>query len=141
MLSKPEIYGRLAKSFVGLRFDWEQGNHFKEKFGFILGTGDQLLLDPAGKLIPPCKGQVYGRHGCDTTAAILDAVIARHPVRADELRMEWFWWNTRASKREGGSYPPSPTAIATFARLPPRSRASWRAWVGASLTPRSNTYS
>jgi len=103
---------------VGLRFDWEQGNHYKEKFGSILGTGDQLLLDPTGNVIPPYKGRVYGRHGCDTTAAALDEVIAKHPGKSDELQIDWFWWNTKRSKREGGSFPPSPNAIATFARLP-----------------------
>jgi len=118
VLSRPEIYERLEKGFVGLRFDWEQGNHYKEKFGSILGTGDQLLLDPNGKLIPPCKGKVYGRHGCDITGAILDEISTNYPAKANELRMDWFWWNTKSSSRKGGSYPPSPAAIATYARLP-----------------------
>lgn len=118
MLSRPEIYERLAKNFVGLRFDWEQGNHYKDKFGFILGTGDQLLLDPDGKLIPPCKGKVYGRHGCDITGTLLDDVSAKYPVGANELRMDWFWWKTKPSSRKGGSYPPSPASIAAYARLP-----------------------
>lgn len=118
MLSRPEIYERLAKNFVGLRFDWEQGNHYKEKFGFILGTGDQLLLDSAGKLIPPCKGKVYGRHGCDITGALLDDVSAKYPASGNELRMDWFWWNTKPSTRKGGSYPPSAVSIAMYARLP-----------------------
>jgi len=118
VLSRPEIYERLAKNFIGLRFDWEQGNHYKEKFGFILGTGDQLLLDPAGTLIPPCKGKVYGRHGCDLTGALLDDIAAKYVGRSNELRMDWFWWNTKPSSRKGGSYPPSPGAIAAYARLP-----------------------
>ena len=82
MLSKQEVYSRLAEHFVGLRFDWEQGNHYKAKFGFILGTGDQLLLTPGGELIRPEQQDksgkttvLYGRHGCDTTAAVLDGVI------------------------------------------------------------------
>lgn len=118
MLSRPEVYERLAKNFIGLRFDWEQGNHYKEKFGSILGTGDQLLLDPGGKLIPPCKGRVYGRHGCDITGVVLDEVKGKYPARSDELRMDWFWWNTKPSSRKGGSYPPSPASIAMYARLP-----------------------
>ena len=119
MLSNPEVYERLAKNFVGLRFDWEQGNHYKDNFGFILGTGDQLLLDPGGKLIPPCNNtSVYGRHGCDTTAAVLDEVAVAYPPKSNELRIDWFWWNTKPAKRQGGSYPVSPTAIAAFARLP-----------------------
>lgn len=119
MLSRPEVYERLAKNFVGLRFDWEQGNHYRDKFGFILGTGDQLLLDPAGKPIPPCKdAKVYGRHGCDTTAAVLEEVAAKYPAKSDTLRIDWFWWNAKPAKRQGGSYPVSPAAIAAFARLP-----------------------
>jgi hypothetical protein len=118
VLSRPEIYERLAQNFIGLRFDWEQGNHYKEKFGSILGTGDQLLLDSKGDLIPPCKGKVYGRHGCDLTSAILADVVAKYPAKADQFRIEWFWWTPKASKRHGGSYPPSPTSIATYARLP-----------------------
>ena len=118
MLSRPEVYERLESSFVGVRFDWEQGNHYKEKFGFILGTGDQLLLDSNGELIPPCKGKVYGRHGCDLTAKVLDEVTSNYPAKSNELRMDWFWWNTKSSSRKGGSYPPSPTSIAMYARLP-----------------------
>lgn len=119
MLSQPEVYRRLAKNFIGLRFDWEQGNHYKDKFGFILGTGDQLLLDPKGNLIPhDKKGKVYGRHGCDTTPTILDGIAEKYQPKSDELRMEWFWWTSKASKRSGGSYPPSHTSIAGFARLP-----------------------
>ena len=57
MLSQQAVYSRLADHFIGLRLDWEQGNHYREKFGFILGTGDQLLLTPEGELIraPPRK--------------------------------------------------------------------------------------
>ena len=51
MLSQPEVYSRLAARFIGLRFDWEQGNHYKNKFGFILGTGDQMFLTPTGEAI------------------------------------------------------------------------------------------
>ena len=51
MLSQQDVYSRLAGHFIGLRLDWEQGNHYRDKFGFILGTGDQLLLTPEGELI------------------------------------------------------------------------------------------
>ena len=117
MLSQPAIYQRLANGFIALRLDWEQGNHFKERFGFIPGTGDQLLLDPDGKLIPPPKAgaKVYGRHGCDITADILDALAA---TNANTLRMDWFWWPSNASRRIGGRYPVAHTAIAGYARLP-----------------------
>lgn len=125
MLSKPEVYRRLADAFIGLRFDWEQGNHFKDKFGFILGTGDQLLLDPQGNLVTHGKlGEngkptvVYGRHGCDTTAEVLDPIMARYPARGSELKLEWFLWPSKPSRRPGGTYPASHTSIAGYARLP-----------------------
>ena len=122
MLSKPEVYQRLANGFVGLRFDWEQGNHYKDRFGFILGTGDQLLLDPNGKVIPPPgkSERVYGRHGCDTTAEVLDTVIAKYPsaAKASALDMDWFWWPSKPTRRPGGTYPASHTSIAGYARLP-----------------------
>lgn len=125
MLSKPEVYSRLAEHFIGLRFDWEQGNHYKEKFGFIPGTGDQLLLTPAGELIrhgdPDEKGQssvVYGRHGCDTTGEVIESVIKKYPARKHDLKLEWFLWPQIPSRRVGGQYPVPHTAIAGYARLP-----------------------
>jgi hypothetical protein len=125
VLSKAEVYSRLADNFVGLRFDWEQGNHYKDRFGFILGTGDQLLLDPSGKIIP--HGQtnhegkstvVYGRHGCDTTGEVLDKISASHPKKSDELRLEWFLWPDKPTRRPGGRYPAPHNSIAGYARLP-----------------------
>jgi hypothetical protein len=125
VLSKPEVYSKLAGSFVGLRFDWEQGNHYKDKFGFILGTGDQLFLTPAGQIIP--HGQkskdgnaavVYGRHGCDTTGEVLDRITAAHPKKSDELTLEWFLWPDKPARRHGGRYPASHTSIAGYARMP-----------------------
>ncbi len=119
MLSKPEIYQRLANHFVGLRFDWEQGNHYRDRFGFILGTGDQLLLSAEGNLIPPAKkgARVYGRNGCDTTPEVLDAVITNRAANGAP-RMDWFWWPSKPSRRSGGTYPPPYSAIASYARLP-----------------------
>lgn len=125
MLSKPGVYSKLASSFVGLRFDWEQGNHYKDKFGFILGTGDQLFLTPSGEVIP--HGQknregkptvVYGRHGCDTTGEVLDKIIAVHPKKSDDLKLEWFLWPDKRSRRPGGRYPASHNSIAGYARMP-----------------------
>jgi hypothetical protein len=125
VLSKPEVYSRLSENFVGLRFDWEQGNHYKDRFGFILGTGDQLLLDPSGRIVP--HGQknnegevtvVYGRHGCDTTADVLDRVSASYPKKSDGLRLEWFLWPDKPTRRPGGRYPAPHDSIAGYARLP-----------------------
>jgi hypothetical protein len=125
VLSKQAVYSRLADHFIGLRFDWEQGNHYKEKFGFILGTGDQLLLTPEGGLIRPSKADqqgratvLFGRHGCDTTADVLDEVIRQHPASNQVLKLEWFLWKQNPTRRPGGFYPASSTAIAGYARLP-----------------------
>jgi hypothetical protein len=125
VLSKQDVYTRLAENFIGLRFDWEQGNHYKDKFGFILGTGDQLLLRPDGELIRPAQPNrqgrptvLYGRNGCDTTAEVLDGVSRQHPLKSQVLRLEWFLWAQKPTKRPGGSYPASYTSIAGYARLP-----------------------
>lgn len=125
MLSKPEVYSRLAGEFIGLRFDWEQGNHYKEKFGFILGTGDQMFLTPKGMPIVHDQktkdgraSSIYGRHGCDTTGPVLEKIIASHPKKSDELRLEWFLWQDKPSQRAGGRYPAPLNSIAGYARMP-----------------------
>jgi hypothetical protein len=144
VLSNPEIYRRLASRFIGLRLDWEQGNHFKDRFGFILGTGDQLLLDPDGTPIPhdeqgrarhsvraepdmngrpnpntPVRSTlIYGRHGCDTTPEILDQVAGQFPLKSSGLNPDWFLWPRKPTRRKGGLYPVPHESIAGYARLP-----------------------
>ena len=125
MLSQPGVYSRLAERFIGLRFDWEQGNHYKDKFGFTLGTGDQMFLTPTGEPIPHDGARregrpnvVYGRHGRDTTPELLDQLSARNPPKGDVLRLEWFLWPQKPTHRPGGTYPVPHTAIAGYARLP-----------------------
>jgi hypothetical protein len=125
VLSKQEVYSRLADHFVGLRLDWEQGNHYKDRFKFILGTGDQMLLTPAGDPIrhdtPTKDGRpavVYGRHGCDTTGEVLARIMARYPATNQQLKLEWFLWAQKPTRRPGGQYPASHTSIAAYARLP-----------------------
>ena len=124
MLSNPDVYRRLADRFIGLRLDWEQGNHFKDRFGFVLGTGDQMLLDLNGSPIrhdKDAKGvrsEIYGRHGCDTTAEILDRVIEKFPLKSSELKLEWFLWPRKQTRRPGGFYPVSYESIGGYARLP-----------------------
>jgi hypothetical protein len=125
VLSRQEVWSRLERGFVGLRFDWEQGNHYKDRFGFILGTGDQMILDPAGESIrhdaPRKDGRpdaVYGRHGKDTTPELLDEVVAKHPQKAFDLKLEWFLWPSHQARRPGGRYPVPLEAIAQYARMP-----------------------
>jgi hypothetical protein len=84
-----------------------------------------MLLTPEGKAIPheqPTRegrrNVVYGRHGCDTTAAVLDGVIASHPVASGQLKLDWFLWPQKPARRPGGIYPVPHTAIAGYARLP-----------------------
>lgn len=128
MLSQEKVYARLRDGFVGVRLDWEQGNHYREKFGFVLGTGDQMLLTPAGEPISHDgatkdgrHGIVYGRHGRDTTPDVLDAVLRAHPPRPGPpaLELEWFLWpRMESAARAGGFYPPPADAAAGYARLP-----------------------
>lgn len=122
MLSNPELWPILAARFVAVRLDWEQGNHYRDKFGFVLGTGDQLLLKPGGDLIPPSAGKkVYGRHGEDLTPEVLSRAGRDSEATGaiEKLDIDWFFWPRKASaRRKGGSYPPPVDAIAQYARLP-----------------------
>ena len=123
MLSKKEVYTTLTDRFVCVRFDWEQGNHFKDRFDFILGTGDQMILDPTGNVLRPDQlkltdkpGVLFGRHGCDTTGDALGQIVKRYPGKTGKpaLSMDWFFWTPKPARRPGGSYPPNPNAIANF---------------------------
>lgn len=121
MLSNADLWPILAEKFVAIRLDWEQGNHYRERFGFVLGTGDQLLLKPEGDRIPPADGKmVYGRHGEDITPEVL--ARARRASGAassiEKLDIDWFLWSRKSSTRKGGFYPPPVEAIAQYARLP-----------------------
>lgn len=135
MLSRPDVFGKLSRSFVGVRFDWEQGNHYKDKIGFVLGTGDQMLLTPGGEKIShddvasaqakkakDAKNKhLFGRHGCDTTGEVLDAVLAKHkPTDGGEppLKIEWFLWPQKRTRGGKGIYPVPHHSAAQYARLP-----------------------
>jgi len=123
VLSRPEIHSRISENFVGIMFDFYQGAHYKARMGVHLGTGDQLFLDPSGAPIPTGKAKkdgspvvVYGRHGLDTTAEVIDAILAKHPPKPapHELKLEWFLFPA--------SFPwPNPArvdAVAQYARMP-----------------------
>jgi hypothetical protein len=123
VLSRPDLYPKLADHFVSVMFDFYQGQHYKAKVGVHLGTGDQLFLDPQGNAIPTGRtgkdGRptvVYGRHGLDTTPEVLDSILAKHPPKAGPpaLRLEWFLFPDK--------YPwPNPAtvaAVAQYARMP-----------------------
>jgi hypothetical protein len=125
VLSRRDVVERLRDGFIGLRLDWEQGNHLKERFGFILGTGDQMLLDPEGKPIAHGDGDgarslIYGRNGLDTTATVLDGVTARFRPKdgPPALELGWFLWPSIPCRDGKGVYPVPVEAIAGFARLP-----------------------
>ena len=121
MLSNKDIWPGLASRFAALRLDWEQGNHYRDRFGFVLGTGDQLFLKPDGALIPPATGSVYGRHGEDITPDVLARVhrTAGSAPAITTLDLDWFFWPRKPSAgRPGGFYPPPVDAIAGVARHP-----------------------
>lgn len=122
MLSNPAIHPILSRHFIAVRLDWEQGNHYRDRFGFVLGTGDQLFLTPEGDLIPPeGENTVYGRHGQDTDPDLLNKLVERYPASAQTatLDLDWFFWPRQtSSKRRGGWYPPPVESIAQYTRLP-----------------------
>jgi hypothetical protein len=120
VLSEAETARRLAERFVSLRMDWEQGNHFRDRLGLMVGSGKQILLDPAGQVLRGWLGRprVYGRHRRRLAPGVLDRVAAMHPVKSQALRIEWFWWSQRPARRPGGSYPVAADTMAALARLP-----------------------
>src|SRR5688572_24313279 len=84
-----------------------------------------MFLTPAGKSISHDQqtkdgraSVIFGRHGCDTTGKTLDKIIAAHPKKSDDLKIEWFFWRERSSRRPGGRYPAPYNSIAGYARLP-----------------------
>ena len=116
MLSNDELWPSLARQFVAVRLDWEQGNHYRDKFGFVLGTGDQLFLEAGGESIPPRGGRkVYGRHGEDTTPEVVARVRREAGGKAEitTLDLEWFFWLRKQSAKRAlrgspGSHLPAP---------------------------------
>jgi hypothetical protein len=86
----------------------------------MLGSGQQALLDPAGRVLRGWLGRprVYGRYRRTLTAAVLDRVATTYPVASPTLDIEWFWWTQRPARRPGGAYPVAAATMAALARLP-----------------------
>lgn len=113
MLSPSDIYSRLANNFVGLRFDWEQGNTYKQKLGGIPGTGCQSIMDPEGN--PITKLDAFAsRYNRLVTPKALDEFTAKYAPKPLALKIEWFLW--QLGRKE--MWPAKPDDIANYARLP-----------------------
>lgn len=82
--------------FIGVRLDWDQQQLYKTKLGGMLGTGRQMLLDPAGNVIPDANvpGGYATRYNLLLTPKILDSVSAKFPpnTNAPRLKLDWFLW-------------------------------------------------
>lgn len=100
--------------FIGVRLDWDQQQIYKAKLGGMLGTGRQMLLDPAGNVIPDANvpGGYASRYNLHLTSKILDAVSAKFPpdTHAPRLKLDWFLWPTKP--------PFNATAMANWDRKP-----------------------
>lgn len=118
MFSSPDVRVRLMNNFVGLRIDWEQGKHYKDKLGRIPGTGCQTLLDLDGNPLKEFGGidAFASRYNRILTPKILDEVVARFPARAKQppLKIDWFLW----SLDRKGMWPASVEDIANYTRTP-----------------------
>ena len=86
MFSNPEVRHRLMSNFIGLRIDWEQGKHYKDRFGRIPGTGCQTLLDLDGNPLKDFGGvdAFASRYNRVLTPKILDEIAARYPAKPQQ---------------------------------------------------------
>ena len=118
MFSSPEVRVRLTKNFVGLRIDWEQGKHYKDKLGRIPGTGCQTMLDLQGNPMKEFGGidAFATRYNRMLTPKILDEISARFPPKPQQppLQIAWFLWNTERK----GMWPASVDDISNYTRTP-----------------------
>jgi hypothetical protein len=118
VFSNPEVRTRLARNFVALRIDWEQGKHYTDKLGKIPGTGCQTMLDLDGSPMKEYGGvdAFASRYNRVLTPKILDEIAAKFPTRKPEppLKIEWFLWPTERK----GLWPAGVEDIANYARLP-----------------------
>ena len=118
MFFNAEVRTRLAKNFVALRIDWEQGRHYKDKLGRIPGTGNQTMLDLDGNPMKEFGGvdAFASRYNRPLTAKVLDDIVGKFPTKDPQppLRIEWFLWPVERK----GMWPASVGDIANYARLP-----------------------
>jgi hypothetical protein len=118
VFSNPEVRVRLMKNFVGLRIDWEQGKHYKDRFGRIPGTGCQTMLDLQGNPLKEFGGvdAFATRYNRLLTPKILDEISARFPPkpRQPPLQIGWFLWSTERK----GMWPASVEDISNYTRTP-----------------------
>ena len=118
MFSNPDVRVRLMKNFVGLRIDWEQGKHYKDKLGRIPGTGCQTMLDLQANPLKEFGGidAFATRYNRLLTPKILDEIAARFPAKAQQppLQIGWFLWSTERK----GMWPASVDDISNYTRTP-----------------------
>lgn len=118
MFSNPEVRVRLMKNYVGLRIDWEQGKHYKDKLGRIPGTGCQTMLDPQGNPMKEFGGidAFATRYNRLLTPKILDEIATRFPAKPQQppLQIAWFLWTTGRQ----GMWPASVDDISNYTRTP-----------------------
>jgi len=97
-----------------VRLGWDQQQFYKQKLGGMLGTGHQMLLDPAGNVIADANvpGGYATRYNLHLTPKILDAVSAKFPpdTNAPRLKLDWFLWPAKP--------PFNATAMANWDRKP-----------------------
>jgi len=128
VFSNPDVRVRLMRNFVGLRIDWEQGKHYKDKLGRIPGTGCQTMLDLQGNPLKEFGGidAFATRYNRLLTPKILDEIAARFPAKPQQppLQIGWFLWSTERK----GMWPASVEDISNYTRTP-------QAWIEGPMAP------
>jgi hypothetical protein len=118
VFSSGDVRGRIMNNFVGLRIDWEQGKHYREKLGRIPGTGCQTILDLDGNPLKEFGGidAFATRYNRILTPKILDEISAKFPPKAKQpaLKIEWFLWPVERK----GMWPASVDDASNYTRTP-----------------------
>jgi hypothetical protein len=118
VFSSPDVRGRIMANFVGLRIDWEQGRHYKDKLGRIPGTGCQTILDLSGNPLKEFGGvdAFATRYNRVLTPKTLDEIAAKFPAKKEQppLKIEWFLWPVERK----GMWPASVDDISNYTRTP-----------------------